>query len=173
MSNIDFVSMLFMDVYDEITEIIGSDHMPELFDYEGVVINQRLKRALARCIQKPMTYGPPTYRFDVSPLFFKLDYENQRNVVAHEWIHAMCRYGERHGAQFKYYMNILNKHGFNVSVTESYSNLGLESPNEEPKYILKCIKCGRQFTRNRMCDVIKYSNRYQHTGCGGSLQRIR
>lgn len=171
MNNLEYAREIFFEVYDEMVEILGD--MPDLFDFEGIVINTRLSRAIARCIQRPMTYGPPTYRFDVSPLFFKLDYEVQRNIAAHEWIHAICGLGEHHGSQFKYYMHILNSRGFHIVVSDTFENFGLTVEHRDPKYILRCTKCGHQFTRDRMCDVVRYSARYQHTGCGGSLQRIK
>ena len=70
MTDLEYVSKLFIEVYYNILGILSVDILPDLFNYNGVVINSRLTSALARCIQRRANNSTILYRFDVSPDFF-------------------------------------------------------------------------------------------------------
>ena len=173
MTDLEYVSKLFIEVYYNILGILSVDILPDLFNYNGVVINSRLTSALARCIQRRANNSTILYRFDVSPDFFRLDQDIQINVIAHEWIHAMCDLGEHHGKRFKYYMNLLNGHGFNIRISGTDEDFGLPKREKVSKYILRCKKCGVLINKTKMCDTVRNPSDYLHKGCGGTMERIK
>lgn len=174
----EYASQILWDVYEDIKEILGEDMMPEHFDFEGIKYNGRLKRAIARCHLRRMTFGPPAYSFDISETFYKLNYDTQVNVLAHEWIHAILAYNgrleETHGTYFKKIMNKLNANGFDISIHVDFDKLKENGVSVTPgtKYILKCEKCGKTWDFYRMCKAVKYASRYKCSGCGGSIIRV-
>lgn len=174
----EYASKILWDVYGEIAEIIGEEYMPEYMDYEGMTYNPKLKRVIARCAYRRMTCGPSAYRFEVSEVFFKMDYDTQTNILAHEWIHAILvyngRFEETHGAYFKKIMNKLNANGFNISIYADFDKLKENgvSITSGAKYILKCEKCGKTWDYYRMCKTVKYASRYNCPDCGGSIIRV-
>ena len=174
----EYAEQMLWDVHGEIKDILGEKYMPEYMDYEGIKYNSRLKRVVAQCIHRRMSFGPPAYRFEVSELFFQLNYDSQVNTLAHEWIHAILAYigiHESHGTYFKRVMNKLNANGFNISVHADFDELMDSGITVTPgtKYILRCDKCGRTWDFYRMCKKVRNASNYKHTGCGGSLTRVR
>lgn len=176
----EYANGILWDVYGEIKEILGEDKMPEYMDFEGVKYNSRLRRVIARCHFRKMTYGPPAYHFEISDVFYSLNYDIQVNVLAHEWIHAILAYNgifdESHGTYFKRIMNILNNSGdFNISIHIEDSDFEQSGIDSRPgaKYILKCQKCGQKWEYYRMCKTVQRYGKYIHTGCGGHLERMK
>ena len=173
----EYAGQLLWEVYDDIKEVLGEGYMPEYMDYEGIKYNKNLKRTVAQCFNRRMSFGPPAYRFEVSELFFRMRYDKQVNVLAHEWIHAILEYRgihECHGTYFKRIMNKLNDNGFNISVHTNTAELKNDGIIVTPgtKYILKCEKCGKTWDFYRMCKTVKQASKCKHNGCGGSITRV-
>ena len=177
MDKLEYVQQLVGEVYNDLEEILGADKMPDWFDYEGVTINPRLTRAIARCIQR-QCYGSIAYRFDVSPRFLCMKYEVQRNIIAHEWIHAMCGLTEHHGKQYRWYMNYINEHSdYKITLRTDISADIYDAPPppvREAKYILRCTNCGKEWYYHRMCAIVQNAERYMHKACGnGNICRVK
>ena len=114
--------------------------------------NPRLKNVIARCrILGKMVGGELTdiekIWIEISESFTYFSTEEQRNIFAHEFIHACGALG--HGAKLKYYMNIVNRHGYNVTTTAD------ELPEDLYKYVITCPKCGRHWGFHRMCPTVE------------------
>lgn len=89
-------------------------------------------------------------------------------VLAHEVLHT-CRGCQNHGAAWKRYATIMNRaYGYRIKTTVGAGELGVRT---EAKYIVRCTRCGQEFTRQRMCSLVKYPWRYR-CRCGGKLERI-
>lgn len=173
----EYAEQILWDVYADIKEILGEKFMPEYMDYEGIKYNSRLRRVVAQCFNRRMSFGPPAYRFEVSELFFQMNYDIQVNILAHEWIHAILAYigiHESHGTYFKRIMNKLNANGFNISVHADFNELRESGVTVTPgtKYILKCEKCGKTWDYYRMCKTVRNASKCNHIGCGGRITRV-
>ena len=132
--------------------------------------NPNLKRVVARCCTVGRAKGNEIIEvkkiwIEISESFTHFSTEEQRSILAHEFIHA-C--GVRnHGDKFKYYMNIVNRHGYNVTIkADSY-------PIELYKYIIACPKCGQHWGFHRMCDSVENCTDYLCSQCKCKLVRVK
>ena len=90
-------------------------------------------------------------------------------VLAHEVLHT-CRGCQNHGALWKRYAMMMNRaYGYRTKTTVKSEELGVAT---EARYIVRCTKCGQEFTRQRMCSIVKYPGRYR-CRCGGRLVRTK
>ena len=91
-----------------------------------------------------------------------------RQTLAHELIHT-CDGCMNHGELFKKYADKMNrKYGYNIRRTNSAEEMGVESSNENAKYIVVCKKCGNEIRRTRQSPLTKNPSRYR-CKCGGEL----
>ena len=66
-------------------------------------------------------------------------------------------------------------YGYSIKRTSSFSEMGLDEPDQNSrkiKYIIKCRKCGREYPRTRYTRVIAGINSYR-CRCGGRLYVIK
>lgn len=90
-------------------------------------------------------------------------------VLAHEVLHT-CRGCQNHGVTWKRYAMMMNRtYGYRIKTTVKSEDLGVVT---ESRYVVRCLRCGQEFSRQRMCSLVKYPGRYR-CRCGGKLVRIK
>lgn len=95
--------------------------------------------------------------------------KSAESVMIHEMLHA--RHPEdHHGGMWSYEAAIVSrKLGYDIVRTSTNEALGIESTG---KYTVRCLKCGHEWRKNRMCKLIAHPEWHTHKGCGGKLQRV-
>ena len=191
-----YMNDVFISTYYELEKrLAGYAVMPSLSLYQGVELNNKLTRVIARCIKqnvrrevyyingrkhwgKILTKPEDIeYKFEVSNNFVNYTSDLQRDVAAHEWIHAICPPGVGHGPQYKVYMFRLNHTGlFNISVYEDDDRLTdemLAKRAESARYIMRCKNCGNEIYQSRLSRFIEHPECYRCSKCKGSFERIK
>ena len=138
----------------------------------SITVNNRLSRALGRCVRKNGVFSIELARKSVAE---GVDVQFIKNIIMHELIHTMPNCWN-HGPLFQNYARIINRGlGYHVSTTETIENMmaaGVKPliKSEVAKYALVCGKCGKQVAyRQRQCDLTTNPGNYVHSGCGGNL----
>ena len=93
------------------------------------------------------------------------------NTIIHEILHTVdgCF---NHGKKWKICAEIINRaYGLNVKRGSSFEDKGIDH-TEDIRYIVKCEKCGYEFKRRRLSNLIKYPELYR-CECGGNLKRVK
>ncbi len=93
----------------------------------------------------------------------------QRELLAHELLHT-CPGCQNHGPLFKAYAGAMNRaYGYSIATRADPKALGI--PPLEPRYLLRCRSCGREFPRQRASRLTRSPGRYR-CSCGGELERV-
>ena len=101
-----------------------------------------------------------------------------KNTIIHEILHT-CPGCNNHGINWKQRAEkVRNELGFDIQRCGSADDKGIPESvylkyDGEPKYKIKCVRCGHIYTRDRMCRLVKYPHNWKCGGCGGSLERIK
>ena len=63
---------------------------------------------------------------------------------------------------------------YTIKRTATAEEKGIEAAPRvrESRYMLRCVRCGREFRRERQSRIIQHPERYRCT-CGGTLERVR
>lgn len=131
-----------------------------------VRINRRASRRFGCCIAKG-----PLHIIELSWRLLQADEHICRTILCHEILHT-CRGCKNHGARWKQYAARMEQlHGYRVSRTDSYENLGIADTAPAPNYILECTRCGARIERLRRSALVQHPERYR-CRCGGALRRI-
>lgn len=145
-------------------------------DVVEVRINSRLSRALGRCIIQHYWDGDK-YVIEVQPNMLRDEVEvmMSKNVIMHELIHT-CPGAFNHGQNFQRRAALVNrKLGYHVGTRESVENLeaaGVQLKRKSAKYALKCVKCGKEYPKQRWCAALETPSRYRCGVCRGELHTI-
>lgn len=90
-----------------------------------------------------------------------------REVLAHELLHT-CRGCRDHGETWKNYAARMNEaYGYHIQRVTTNVSLGVQRVRE-PKYLLRCERCGAEFPRFRASELTRRPERYR-CKCGGRL----
>ena len=140
----------------------------DFFDIE-VVVNNRLKRVLGRCMYKRIEGNVCPNRIEISGLVASYaSKEDINKIIFHECAHAIAtiKDGQKHGHD-NYFKSICAKIGtpFNTPSTKIQFN---ESEDQIFKYTVTCNKCGNEMHYHRAGKVIKNIQDY-NCKCGGQL----
>ena len=96
--------------------------------------------------------------------------ESCRTTLAHELLHT-CWGCRDHGKRWKLYAERMNAaYGYQISRTSTDAAMGVPA-QREPKYVLRCERCGASFHRLRASALTEHPERYR-CKCGGRLERI-
>lgn len=149
------VNALFQQVCKEVSGIIPfSDRIKK-----EIIINQH-KTNLGLCRRNPLF---KTFTIYLSKYLLKCDIKLIKEVIIHELIHT-CDNCFNHSYNFKYYMNKVNRMlGYNVTVRNRDKQF---KEQIKSKYTIRCTKCGKEFTRNR---INKHFTTIYSCKCGGKL----
>lgn len=141
----------------------------------SITVNNRLSRALGRCVRKNGVFYIELARKSVAE---GVDVNFIKNIIMYELIHTMPNCWN-HGPVFQNYARIINRGlGYHVSTTETIENMMVAGvkpliKSEVAKYALVCRKCGKEVAyRQRWCDLTANPGNYRHGGCGGDLKTI-
>lgn len=92
-----------------------------------------------------------------------------REVLAHELLHT-CPGCRNHGEKWKSYAARMNRaYGYEIRRVTTNASLGVQGIRE-PKYMLRCQRCGAEFPRFRASKLTRHPERYR-CRCGGALIR--
>lgn len=140
--------------------------------YRNVLINSRPKKRFGCCRKKN-----GKFQIEISEFVLECDSKDIRGILAHELLHT-CNGCYNHGNIWKVYAERFNSaYGYNIKRTSLPEELGIETPKQQSegdraKYIIKCRKCGREYTRQRRTSIIRNINAYR-CGCGGKLTVLK
>ena len=94
-------------------------------------------------------------------------------VLAHEVLHT-CRGCLDHGERWKSYAARMNAaYGYDIRRTDKADQLGVQlPPRKAPHYRWRivCTRCGKQYLRQKECELVKHPARYLCSSCGGVLR---
>ena len=141
-----------------------------------ISINKRARKRWGQCVKMP----DGTFSLNFSERLFHKDVpESARaSVICHELLHT-AKGCIGHGCRWKGYAYLVRKkYGVIIKTTVSAEELGVpwKYMNKDPKkyrYKIICEKCGAIIYRERISALVKYPERYIHTGCGGHFKRIK
>lgn len=148
---------------------------PEQTSIVRVYISGRMTSALGICrTKKSMSTGKTESEIGISSRLMNTSYPTEYRIgtLIHEILHSFFP-TDHHSGNWKKYADMISKY------TEyDIKRLANEEESEVlkgiSKYQLRCTKCGQTFGYNRLTDVVKYPQRYKHTGeCGGNIERVR
>lgn len=155
------------ELFEKALEICEAESIPYR-KINGISTNNRLTRALGRCI----TSNHREFKIEVrGKLLDKSLFPEERTVmevIIHEIIHT-CPDCWNHGYQFKIYGKRVEKYGYIVgNSTTDMKEHGADviAYQESCKYLVKCPKCGYTIGKDRMCDLIRYPHLSYHSPCG-------
>lgn len=141
-----------------------------------VKVNTRAKKTMGLCTYKYTNIdGKNVFDISISYRLFEPNAEDGLyNTVIHELLHT-CDGAFNHGRVWKTYADrVYREYGILITRTSTEEEKGITPlPPAPPKYICRCNKCGKEFTRQRMCDLVKHPWLYFHKTDGGCLERIK
>lgn len=116
------------------------------------------------------------YKISIAEKCVKFGKAFVRNTIIHELIHTVPGgLGYNHRGEWKKWaerateaLNCTITQYYNVeSAVEEAKEMGLQVSNlDYSKYVLKCPKCGGLIYKHRMCDMVRFPDKYWHTDCG-------
>ena len=148
--------------------------IPVSKDIEDIVINTRAKSRFGACKVKKNKLGKKSFVIEISDEVIGCETKELSTIIVHELLHT-CNGCFNHGKKWKLYCDLVEDTlGYKITRTQNYNKLGLDKPEskEEIKYIVKCKECGQEFPRKRMCNLVKYPERYRCGKCGNILYLV-
>ena len=131
-----------------------------------VTVSRRMTSTLGVCRKNP--FGGFDIR--ISSRVLEAGEESVKQVLCHEVLHT-CRGCQNHGAFWKQYaVRMEQAYGYRIRRTVDPNSLGVEAP--EPKYILRCQRCGNEYKRQRESNLTKRPWAYR-CKCGGPLKLVK
>ncbi len=130
-----------------------------------------VKKSFRKYIVKYENYKK--YEIEISKWVLDLDDKIIKNTIIHELIHCLP-YCNNHGEEFKKYARLVNeKLGYNITRVgdkkEDFKKSNIEyNEEEEYKYKIICIKCGKVFFRKRLAK--NFTRKYRCSKCLGKLE---
>lgn len=146
---------------------------PDLYTFTSV-------RTLGRCLINEVGSGY-AYCIALNSLVIEKSSDNEiLGIIVHELAHlvnGIKYYGKGHTDQWKRIGDKIGK-AFNITVERQaclpsvHQDL-VKAREENEKYELKCPLCGQVFKFSRLCDAVRYPEKYRHKGCDVSLVRVK
>jgi len=138
-------------------------------------INTRATKRWGQCKKVP---GGFTININATLLDERNDVEGLKNTIIHELLHS-CDGCLNHGAEWKRLAAKVNSvYGYNIKRCSSASEKGIEEETRvinhiEPKYIVKCTRCGNTIKRQKKSKLIEHTSRYRCGRCHGELKIMK
>lgn len=108
-----------------------------------------------------------TYYIEVARTVAEGPEKSCREVLAHELLHT-CPGCRNHGTKWKDYASRMNRaYGYAIRRVTTNASLGVQGVRE-PKYVLRCERCGAEIPRFRASALTRHPERYR-CRCGGAL----
>jgi predicted RNA-binding Zn-ribbon protein involved in translation (DUF1610 family) len=138
----------------------------------AVCVSSRMTKSFGICTSRKLWDGKYCSEIKISNrvLDDSVPDWSAENVMLHELLHARHP-GDHHGGAWAREAKIVSsKLGYDITRTSSCDALGVEAA--KPKYEVRCPKCGKIFTRQRLCGLVQHPSLYTHEGCGVALERV-
>lgn len=137
-----------------------------------IYINLRAKKRFGAC-RLIKDHGKKFFIIEISYNLYNSDDKTIMEVIAHEVLHT-CNGAMNHGEKWKRYAFIMNKtYGYNIKRVSTREEMNLSEEKIDKlynvKYIVKCLKCGKEIYRLRKSKVVMHPEKYR-CQCGGKLQ---
>lgn len=114
-----------------------------------------------------------TYHIELSKYLFEngASEDGIKNTLLHEICHTVPN-GHGHKSGWLIAANKLNNmYGYQIHRTDSAERMGVSLDYKPAKYICHCKKCGQQFVRMKMSNLIQHPEQYRCKRCGGRIER--
>lgn len=131
---------------------IGISPDEDYYKVEDIRINNRLKRTAGRCLY----YTNGTSIIEISGNALKHP-EIVRNVIMHEFLHALCPRDNHSGRWKKYAERVNTAYGYDV---QTYlTGESAEKMNAEARYRIECTACGIHTGIHRKMKMFEHLNK--------------
>lgn len=100
--------------------------------------------------------------------------ESLKNTIIHEIIHT-CEGCMNHGRKWQELAEIINrKYGYNIKRASTEEEKGVCAETiPQSRYQIVCEKCGAVYSKDRMCNLVKFPQFYRCGKCNGNLKRAK
>lgn len=137
-------------------------------------VNTRAKHRWGLCRQT----APGEYQIEVADRLLQDNVSDQaaKDTILHELLHTVkgCH---GHKGEWKNLAAKVNRllPQYNIKRTASSEEKGLDAypVKRNYRYIIQCVKCGKEYHRDRMCRVVESPQYYYCGACHGKLKRIK
>ena len=146
----------------------------KLQDNIPLIFNNRATRRFGQCGVR----NGYVYKIELSTKTFGYRTKAEiRNTVMHECIHALpeCHREGHKGNWVRIANEVNNAYGYkikrcsDITDTTAYA----EAVEQRAKYIVKCPKCGQEWTYQRSSRCVQYPEKFHHSPCGVPLVRVK
>ena len=133
------------------------------------IINERFKCRWGQC----KTVSPGLYDISIAEqlLHDEVDDQAAKDTILHELLHSVkgCR---GHKGLWKELANKVNcmLPQYNIKRTNSSEEKGIVRTS---RYKLRCVKCGKEYHRERKCKLILHPEKYRCGICNSPLERVK
>ena len=133
-------------------------------------INTRARKRWGRCSPLP---DKKSFEISVSERLLADDISDKsvKTTIIHEILHT-CKGCLNHSTEWKKLASYVNSTlGYDIKRCTSAAEHGIcdEPAARNVRYIVKCIKCGKTYERERKSKIIKNPQRYRCGVCRGKL----
>lgn len=147
-----------------------------------VSVNRRAKNRWGQCrrIYTGIANKPYCYKINISEILLdeRVPIEALNNTIIHEILHT-CHGCMNHGIEWKAKAALVkNKLGYDIQRCDSQEDKLISSEVTKdyikpPKYVVRCVKCGKEIGKSRMCDLIRYPEAHIHIPCRSEFVRVK
>ncbi len=136
-------------------------------------VNTRAKSRWGQCRE----LAPGCFEISIAARLLQDDVSDQaaKDTILHELLHTVrgCHGHTGRWAELAAQVNRLLPQ-YTIKRTATAEEKGIEAAPRvcESRYMLRCVRCGREFRRERQSRIIQHPERYRCT-CGGTLKRVR
>lgn len=150
----------------KITEEVSGRKLPKNIEYN---LNNK-KRSLGTTKR----YSNNTYLIEISIHAFKKGKTRHDlvNVLIHEMLHVLY-FHDGHTGRWKEIANKFNQSNYSKKFGKIERTGKIKRDISDYKYAVKCKKCGDIIGKFKKTDLIKYTDEFYCTICGGDYKRIK
>ena len=133
-------------------------------------VNTRATRRWGCCKKS----GPDAYEISISSRLLQDDVEIQavKDTIMHELLHTVKGTKGHTGLWLKLAAQVNQRlPQYHIQRTASYEEKGIEPV--PARYLLRCTHCGRDFSRQKMSNLVRAPQNYRCGACGHPLERIK
>lgn len=113
------------------------------------------------------------FEIGISKVLLEDDVNDQhtKNTIMHELLHTVkgCSSHQGKWKNLAHRVNLLLPE-YNIKRSASEEEKGIEIKH---RYMLECTKCDAKIYRDKMCNVVKFPEKYKCSRCHSPLRRIR
>lgn len=133
-------------------------------------VNTRATRRWGSCKKA----GPGAYEISISSRLLQEDVDTQaaKDTIMHELLHTV-KGTKGHTGLWLQLATQVNQRlpQYSIKRTASYEEKGVEP--DAARYIIRCTCCGKEFSRQRMSNLVRAPQNYRCGACGHPLERVK